>query len=59
MFELFIGLSSLPFLLFWFAPESPRWLLSKGKFDEAIQVAILACKMNNLPIENPEVILPF
>ena len=58
MFELFIGLSALPFVfLYFFVPESPRWLLSKGRVEEAIEVAALACKMDNLPMQNVEVIL--
>ena len=51
--ELFIGLSGLPFLSLWyFLPESPRWLLSKGKTDDAIKVLSLACKWNKKPVSN-------
>lgn len=49
--ELFIGLSALPFMsLWWLLPESPRWLLAKGKNSEALKVIKLACKINNKPM---------
>lgn len=48
--ELFIGLSALPFMsLWWLLPESPRWLLAKGKTSQALKVINLACKINNKP----------
>ena len=51
--ELVIGLSALPFMSLWYLlPESPRWLLSKGRNEEAINVIRLACKLNKMPMPN-------
>ena len=45
--ELFIGMSAILFMPLWYLlPESPRWLASKGRFDEAKNVLITACKWN-------------
>ena len=53
--ELFIGLSALPFMALWYLlPESPRWLLSKERYKEAIEVFKVACKWNKMPLENVE-----
>ena len=35
--------------------ESPRWLLGKGRFEEALKVMGKACKMNKVPLDNLEV----
>ena len=35
-------------VIFWFIPECPRWLVTKGKFDEANKIIKQACKMNGL-----------
>ena len=53
--ELFIGLSALPFMILWyFLPESPRWLISKGRNEEAIKVLKTACQWNKKPLEKLE-----
>lgn len=38
---------ALPFILY----ESPRWLASKGKWDEALKILKKACKMNGTDFE--------
>ena len=49
--ELFIGLSAVPFMSLWYLlPESPRWLLAKGRYEDAIKVMAMACKWNKMPI---------
>ena len=48
--ELIIGLSNIPFLIWWFyLPESPRWLLAKGRKEEAKKVINQACEWNGRP----------
>jgi hypothetical protein len=46
--------SSIPIflvlLLFFITPESPRWLIAKGRNEEAAQVIRRAAKMNKVII---------
>eukprot|EP00095_Tigriopus_kingsejongensis_P008444 maker-scaffold343_size201629-snap-gene-1.17 protein:Tk08444 transcript:maker-scaffold343_size201629-snap-gene-1.17-mRNA-1 annotation:"unknown" len=45
--EVVIGCSGIPFLIFsFFIPESPRWLLVNGRYDEARKIIEKACKFN-------------
>ena len=49
--ELIIGLVPLIFMPLWFfLPESPRWLISKGKLKQGNQVLLTASKWNNKPV---------
>ena len=53
--ELFIALGIVPYLFFIvILPESPRWLISKGRIPEAKAILTKALKMNNLPLSRLE-----
>jgi len=44
------GVCGLPVLLFWFVvPESPRWLVQRGRFDRARSVLKWMAQVNNRP----------
>ncbi|CAG9132749.1 unnamed protein product [Plutella xylostella] len=53
--------TSLPwvfvFLYYWAVPESPRWLITAGKKQEAIGLLTRIAKKNNMPTENIEEIV--
>ncbi|CAG9787712.1 unnamed protein product [Diatraea saccharalis] len=53
MFQLAISLPSVLFLSYYFLlPESPRWLLTAGKTEEAAKIMKVAAKRNNLPTDS-------
>ncbi|XP_037581795.1 organic cation transporter protein-like isoform X2 [Dermacentor silvarum] len=52
---------SAPFVVFifwsWFLPESPRWLIAKGKIPEARKVILKACADNRLQVDEIDMAL--
>ncbi|KAH8029558.1 hypothetical protein HPB51_001283 [Rhipicephalus microplus] len=50
-----------PFLAFiiwsWFLPESPRWLIAKGKMSAARKVILKACTDNRLHVDDIDIVL--
>ncbi|XP_073955116.1 organic cation transporter protein-like isoform X1 [Choristoneura fumiferana] len=52
-FQLAISLPSIIFLSYYFLlPESPRWLLTTGRTDEAVKIMTVAAKRNGRPTDN-------
>ncbi len=50
-FELIVALGMIPYLSYAvILPESPRWLISKGRIPEAKKILAKALKMNKLPL---------
>ena len=50
--QIAFALLALPLIMFYFlVPESPRWLLEKGKTDEAREVLLNIAKVNKTDIE--------
>ena len=39
-------------VIFWFIPECPRWLVTKGKMDEANEILKMASTMNGISWED-------
>ncbi|XP_045769650.1 organic cation transporter protein-like isoform X1 [Maniola jurtina] len=53
MFQLAISLPSILFLSYYYLlPESPRWLLTAGRIDDALKIIKTAAKRNGRPTEN-------
>ncbi|XP_053615864.1 organic cation transporter protein-like [Plodia interpunctella] len=52
-FTLGLGITQLIFVTYIFViPETPKWLISVGKLEEASKVMKKAARINNLPTEN-------
>ncbi|XP_075728572.1 solute carrier family 22 member 7-like [Rhipicephalus microplus] len=47
---IFLAPAALLFPALWFARESPRWLVAKGRLDEAEAVMMRAAAINNFPL---------
>ncbi|XP_013191047.2 organic cation transporter protein [Amyelois transitella] len=52
-FSLGIGITQCIFVIYLFViPETPKWLISVGRLEEASEVMKRAAKINNLPTDN-------
>lgn len=40
--------------IWWLIPDTPRWFLSKGRIDEAVEIMEYAASVNNRKISLPE-----
>merc|ERR1719348_339391 len=49
-----VGVGSV--ILYWL-PESPRWLIAKGKIEEAQKILSVASKRNGRPVEPDQIVL--
>eukprot|EP01116_Phalansterium_solitarium_P018599 TRINITY_DN4992_c0_g1_i1.p1 TRINITY_DN4992_c0_g1~~TRINITY_DN4992_c0_g1_i1.p1 ORF type:complete len:300 (-),score=51.97 TRINITY_DN4992_c0_g1_i1:177-1076(-) len=60
--QYFVGATALPLcvvmLFFFWLPESPRWLLSSGKEQQAVQVLQRVAKTNRRPLPRGRIVVP-
>jgi OCT family organic cation transporter-like MFS transporter 4/5 len=57
MVEILLAIGILPYFFYWFLlPESPRWLIARGRMAEARDVLSKALATNDLPAERIELL---